>query len=383
MRILLLHNHYRFPGGEDAVVNDELNLLLEHGHDVDIIERTNESIHDHSAWAAGLSAVWSRGSYHEVEHAIKKFRPDIVHAHNTFPLISPSAYWAATSLGIPVVQTLHNFRNICANALMLRDGKTCEQCIGKIPWRGVVHKCYRNSGLQSLSLVSMLTLHQVIGSYKNKINTYIALNEYCRQKFVAGGLPGDRIVVKPNFSTDPGEFPIENRSGFLYVGRLSEEKGLHTLIKAANASQQRITVIGDGPLVHEARKCQMLDVRGHCDRATVLALMARASYLIVPSIWYENMPRTVIEAFSCGLPVIASNIGALTDLVKHGVTGLQFPVGDASALASILTAAAKQDHATARSMHEGARAEYLKQYIPAKNYEHLLGIYEYAQAHPI
>ena len=181
------------------MVEAEIALLRSHGHDVETYFRSNDDVTGMSAVALAGGTLWSARTSHEVARVIGRFQPDVIHAHNTFPLISPSLYWAAARAGVPVVQTLHNFRLMCLNALFLREGKVCEDCMGHLPWRGVARACYRGSRAASAVLAGMLTLHRGLGTYRHKVARYIALNEFCRGKFIEGGLPAERVVVKPNF----------------------------------------------------------------------------------------------------------------------------------------------------------------------------------------
>ena len=231
-RILIVHNSYRQYGGEDSVVDAELALLRDHGHEVELYLRHNDELGAMAKGHAALDALWSSRTSRDTSETIAIFHPDVIHVHNTFPLISPSLYWAAARADVPVVQTLHNFRLLCPQAMFLRNGNVCEDCLSRIPWRGVVRSCYRNSWKQSAVLTSMLVLHWAMGTWRQKVTRYIALNEFCRYKFIEGGLPPERIVVKPNFvHTSHSDFDGP-REGFLFVGRLSEEKGVHTLVKA-------------------------------------------------------------------------------------------------------------------------------------------------------
>lgn len=377
MRILSVHNAYQHRGGEDTVVESEIDLLRSRGHDVQIYTRSNLDVSSESSLSLALQTLWSDRSTRDLTSLVASFRPDVVHAHNTFPLVSPSLYWVAGKLGVPVVQTLHNFRLMCLNALYLRDGKVCEDCTGKLPWRGVVHGCYRGSKAASAVLGGMLTLHRGLGTYQNKVSRYIALNEFCRSKFIEGGLPAERIVIKPNFVDAPPP-PAMQRSGVLFVGRLSAEKGIHTLAEATKHwPQPSLRVAGDGPEAALLDGLSGVTRFGSLPSAQVRLQMEQAAALVVPSIWYENFPRTIVEAFAAGLPVIVSRIGALADIVADGQTGLLFEPGNALDLAEKLTWA--QNHpAEMAAMGLAARQRYEREFSPQANYQCLMDIYQQA-----
>lgn len=380
MKILIAHNAYQYAGGEDTVVAAEIALLRAHGNEVEIYARHNDALNSMPRAAAALNAVWSHHSSDAVARLCEQFRPDVIHAHNTFPLISPSLYWTASKMGIPVVQTLHNFRLLCPQANFLRDGEICEDCVGKLPWRAVAHRCYRRSAAQSAVSTVMLATHRLLGTYQERVTRYIALNRFARDKYVQGGLPLERLRIKPNFVQSDAEPQWEERSGGLYVGRLSVEKGLGVLVAAAPCLDGvRIQVIGSGPLEGTVRAAFGNRCLGSEPLERVMARMRSARYLIVPSICHENSPRTIIEAFACGLPVIASRLGALADMVRDGVTGLLFNPGDAAGLARSI-AWAESHPAQMRRMGQAARAEYEAQYTPARNHKILMDIYEDAIA---
>ena len=249
MNILFVHNAYQNFGGEDAVVESEIALLRSRGHAVELYKRHNDELHTISAAAAALSAIWSRRSAHEVNAVCDSFQPDLIHVHNTFPLISPSIYWTAAHQRIPVVQTLHNFRLLCPQGTFLRNGAVCEDCLGKSPWRAVVRKCYRESLPQSAVLVSMLSAHRAAGTYQHQVARYIALSAFSRDRFIAGGLPAERLRIKPNFVDSAVQPGWAARQGGLYVGRLSHEKGIGTLLGAVRqGGDTYIEAIGAGPL---------------------------------------------------------------------------------------------------------------------------------------
>ncbi|MGE5452597.1 MAG: glycosyltransferase [Acidobacteriota bacterium] len=377
-RVLVVHNGYQQRGGEDSVVESEMALLRAHGHEVRLYARHNDEIEGASRLSLAVQTVWSGRTVDEVNALLDAFQPEVVHVHNTFPLISPSVYWAARRRGIPVVQTLHNFRLMCPQAMFLREGRVCEDCLGHVPWRGVMHACYRESRLQTAVLASSVTWHRMVGTYSHAVSLYVALNAFCRDKFIEGGLPAEQVVIKPNFVEDAGlgEGP---RSGGLFVGRLSDDKGVPTLLAALRLQPVRLQVIGAGEHAEATRAQLGADALGFLPVAEILARMKRAAYLVVPSLWYENFPRTLVEAFSVGLPVIASRLGALAELVEDGVTGLLFEPGDAQDLARKLQWADSHP-AEMQAMGLAARSRYLSAYSPAQNIRALTDIYERACA---
>jgi glycosyltransferase involved in cell wall biosynthesis len=378
MKILVAHNAYQHRGGEDTVVEAEVALLRDYGHEVELYRQHNDAIKQMSRTAAAVSTIWSHRSAGEVDRVCERFQPDVIHVHNTFPLISPSLYWAAARRKVPVVQTLHNFRLLCPQAIFLRDGKVCEDCVGKLPWRSVARKCYRGSALQSAVVTSMLATHRAIGTYRERVTRYIALNAFARDKYIEGGLPADLFRIKPNFVPSRVTPDWTMRRGGLYVGRLSSEKGLEVLADAARRlPQPDLEVIGSGPLETLAADAFGDRYLGYRPLEDIMARMHTAQFLVVPSICYENSPRTIVEAFSCGLPVIASRLGALIDIVKDGVTGLLFKPGDAADLAEKIAWARANPEQMLR-MGRAARAEYEANYTPQRNYKLLIDIYDEA-----
>ena len=381
LRILIAHNAYRLRGGEDLMVDAEEQLLRAHGHEVLRYHRHNDEVDARQPLRLLRDSVWSRRTTADLDALFRSFRPDVLHVHNTLSLISPSVYWAAHRARVPVVQTLHNFRLMCPQALMLREGRVCTDCVGKVPWRAVAHRCYRESAAQSAAVALTLQTHRLLGTWQDKVTLYIALNAFCRQTFIDGGLPAERIRIKPNFIESPTPPPDGTRDGLLFVGRLSVEKGIETLVQAAARLPQGMTVrvAGEGPLGHLTERAAGLTPLGPLSQPEVLHAMARATALVVPSIWYENFPRTVVEAYAQGLPVIASRMGALADLVEDGKTGLLFNPGDPVDLAAKLQWA--QSHPTdMRRMGRAARTRYEHELTSAQNARQLENIYLEAMA---
>jgi glycosyltransferase involved in cell wall biosynthesis len=381
MVILLIHNHYKKSGGEDVVVESERKLLEEHGHTVDLLEADNAEIAGFTGkMKTAVGTVYSPAAKARVAARIAAFRPDVVHVHNFFPLFSPSIYYACRDAGVPVVQTLHNYRLICPNAQLLRDGRVCEDCVGKsVPWPSVLHACYRSSRAGSAAVAAMIAVHRRMGTWKNAVDAFIATTDFSRNKLIQGGLPAERIAVKPNFAPDPGSAGDVHGGFALFVGRLSPEKGIATLFLSWDRLGGAIPlkVIGDGPLREEVvrRSTGGIEYLGAQRREKVQAMMREAAFLVFPSIWYEGLPMVIVEAFSVGLPVITSNLGSMASLVEHGRTGLHFRSGDAEDLAAKIEWPLAHPAEMARMRGE-ARAEYLAKYTPQRNYEMLMEIYE-------
>ncbi|MES3020106.1 MAG: glycosyltransferase [Pseudomonadota bacterium] len=373
LRILIVHNAYQYKGGEDSVVEAEMGLLRAHGHALALFTRHNDAIKSMSPLRLAAQSIWSGPSAADFARCVRSFRPQVVHVHNVFPLISPSIYWVAHEHKLALVQTLHNFRLLCPQAMLLREGRVCEDCVGALPWRAVVHACYRGSRAQSAVVALMAGAHRLAGTWHNKVTRYIALNDFGRDKFIAGGFPGARIVVKPHFVDAPAP-PVHERAGFLFAGRLSREKGLAVLADAARASGAPVRVAGAGPDAALLDGPANLLPLGHLAPGALRHQMHRALALLVPSICYETFGLVVIEAFACGLPVIASRLGGFPDLVREGETGLLFTPGDSADLARAMRWATRHPAAMAR-MGERARLCYEARYGPEQNYAALMTIY--------
>ena len=380
MKILVVHNRYHYRGGEDTVVDAEVALLRQHGHQVSLYTRDNRELETMNFREAAVGVLWSRQTQEDIRRIHEEFRPELIHAHNTFPLISPSLYAVAKELKIPVVQTLHNFRLLCPQAMLLRNGSSCEACIGHLPWRAVVHRCYRGSLPQSAITSAMILMHRLRGTWRTEVARYIVLNQLCRDKFVEGGLPFDRLRIKPNFVRVDETPDWSTRSGGLFIGRLSPEKGLHVLAEAmGQLHAAQIDVYGKGPLQSLVEQTPGLRYRGFHESALLQSRLREASYLVMPSTGVESFGLVAIEAFACGTPVIASRHGGLKEIVVQGQTGLLVPPGDARALAQAIEYAETHPEAML-AMGRAARQVYLERYTPEINYERMIRIYREALA---
>lgn len=389
MRILIAHNSYQQSGGEDNVVEAERALLSQHGHDVDLLLVDNRDIPDGilTQIKTAFTTTYSRIGRAKLWEAISIFRPDIVHVHNFFPQLSPSIYDACADEGVAVVQTLHNYRLICPGALLMRDGNICEQCITGSPYQAAFYGCYRNSKLGSLAVAHMVATHRRLGTWSEKVNRFIACTEFSKSKFTQAGFAEDRISVKPNFVSDPqaSTGPTKrddwnSRESFaLFVGRLSLEKGIRTLFKAwaTLGIHHCLKVAGSGPLEDEIPEQTNIVGLGFQEQDNVHSLMDQALFLVVPSEWFEGFPMVIVEAFAHGLPVLASRLGSMGEVIEDGVTGLFFEPGDDKDLAIKANWLLERPE-ECRRMGRNARNKYVKKYSPEVNYDQLLSIYKEA-----
>lgn len=382
-RVVQVHTTYRQAGGEDQVVEAERRLLEEAGIEVEQVLFDNADLHESRSLIGDLrlatSAVWSRSAERRVRTVLAACQPQVMHVHNTFAAASPSVYAAASADGVPVVQSLHNYRLACPAATAFRDGHTCTDCVGRsLPWPAVIHSCIRGSRAQSLVAATTLGAHRALGTFRRGIETYIVGTSFHRQLMADGGLPAARIQVLPNFlEPDPGAGQGP-RTGVLYVGRLAEEKGIATLLRAAEFIPGSVTVVGDGPLaplVREAAAAGHVRYLGPLWSREMRDELRGAVALALPSIWFEGFPMVAVEAFAAGTPVIASRIGSLTDIVEDGVTGLLAEPGDADQLGGRFAWAI--DHpAELAELGARARQRYVSRYQGATHLATLLDIYQ-------
>ena len=369
-------------------VESETSVLAEKGHEVKTIFFENSRIEGFgSKIKTAFSSIYSFSSARKVTRAIKEFDPNIIHIHNIFFIASPSVLYAARRYKVPVVMSLHNYRLICANALLLRNGKICELCIhNRFPVSGIRYKCYRNSATESGLVTTLTGLHKLIGTWKNNVTAFITLNEFSRSKFLDSSLDllPEKIVAKPNFVSDPGEGHDQREDFFLFAGRLAKEKGAHILIQAfANMPHQKVVIVGDGPerifLQEESRHCSNISFMGQLDKRQLGEYMKRCKAFICPSIWYEGTPLTVIEAFASGTPVIASRLGVLSESIIDGYNGFHFTAGDAIDLVKKIEIFLKET-GNNKMFYKNARQTYLEKYNQEIHYRAILKIYENAIA---
>ncbi|MBV8072949.1 MAG: glycosyltransferase family 4 protein [Acidobacteriaceae bacterium] len=384
MRILQIHNFYQQSGGEDRVYQAECELLRSRGHAVVQYSLHNDSLSDMAAPEMAVRTIWNHRAYRELKALLQAGPVDVMHAHNTFPLMSPAVYYAAQAFNVPVVQTLHNYRLFCAGSTFYRGGRVCEDCLhSPLPYPGVMHACYRNSRPATTAVAAMLTVHRAAGTWRTKVQMYIALTRFAKQKLIEGGLPEHRVRVKPNFlASDPG--PGTGLGGFaLFLGRLTEEKGIRTLLRAwRDVPDVPLKVAGSGPLAsfvaERARELPSVEYLGQCEPRCAIELLHAAAFLVFPSEWYEGLPMTIVEAFACGTPVICSALGAMNELVLRDITGVLFEPGNALELAGAVNRLIA-DPRRLSQIRAKARQEYLECYTPGINYPQLMEIYEAAK----
>ncbi len=386
MRILIIHNKYKQFGGEDVAVESESSILIKNKHEVEILYFDNFPIDSHvSKITSAFRAIYNFSSARKVAKMILQFKPDIVHIHNLFFIASPSVIYAAHKHKIPVILTLHNYRLICANALLLRNNQICELCTQKkFPLAGIRYKCYRNSAMESALVTSITGIHKLFKTWQNKIHTYITLNEFSRSKLLHSSLhiPAGRMITKPNFVPDPGEGNIVREHFFLFAGRIVKEKGVHVLATAfASMPENKIIIIGDGPekdlLQQQFSSYPNIFFEGQLEKEMVTAYMKRCKAFICPSIWYEGAPLTIIEAFATGTPVIASRLGSMAETITDGFNGLHFTAGDADDMCAKIRLLITETENNSM-LYRNARQTYLEKYHPDIHYNAILKIYENA-----
>lgn len=384
-KVLLVHNFYRLPGGEDQCFAADRDMLESRGHEVSSYTLRNDAISSLGYVSSAARTIWNRAAHREVGAMVRSRRPDIVHFTNTFPLVSPAAYYAARAEGAAVVQTLHNFRLGCPSAILFRDGAPCEDCLGQaFAWQGVAHGCYRGSRLGTAVVAAMLAIHRLAGTWNRQVDAYIALTGFARGKYVQAGLDPELLHVSPNYL--PSDLrPGSGRGRYvLFAGRLTPEKGVNWLLDAWSrmGPDARLVVVGDGPLKERMREAADRDRRiewlGWKPHGEVLGLIREAACLVLPSLWYEGFNRVILEAFAQGTPVVASNLGSMGAIVEQCRTGLLVRPGDAEDLA-VKLGTILADPVALNAMRTAAREEFERRYTEEVCYGRLMRIYDTAR----
>lgn len=387
MKVAALHNFYRQRGGEDVVFEAETALLKRFGHSVHRFSVDNRDIDEGSfagLLACATKAVYNPASWRRLRRLLRRTHADVVHVHNFFPGLSPSVHWAARAEGVPVVQTLHNYRLLCAGGTLNRKGAICEKCLGRLmPLAGVGYGCFQGSRARSAVVAVMTGIHRALGTWSDAVDLYVVPTEFARRKFIEGGLPAGKIMVKPHFLLDdPG--PGNGQGGYaLFAGRLAEGKGIPLILAAWRllGGQYRLKIAGDGPLARPVREAAAstpgVEWLGEKRRDEVLELMGDATLMLVPNEAYETFGLVAIEAYAKGTPVLASNLGATAELVRPGRTGWLIQPGDATELAQLVRQAFSSADSL-RGMRQHARREFEARFTPKQNYQQLMAIYEMA-----
>lgn len=385
MKILGVHNYYGSYGfgGESRVFETEMDLLVSKGNEVEKYTCTNFQLNNYpfvKKYYSLANTHWNKESYRAIKNILINFRPDIMHVHNTWLLLTPSIFQAAYELSIPSVMTLHNYRLACPAGQFIRKGSECVKCIGmERPWPLLQHRCYRDSLLMSLVRYRLYRSGRVHNLWKDKVGAFIALTDFAAKKFISSGLPEKKIRVKPNCVEDPiGSYNLteKSREGAVFIGRLSEEKGLLTLLEAWKDVDYPLTIIGDGPLYEGLVSSATTNIRflGYQSSQNTIAFLKNSQMLIFPSECTEGFGLPLIEAMACGVPIIASRYGAIKEIVKDNQTGLLFKKGDQSDLSDKINALLR-DNELSEQIGKRGRKEYEEKYTMVHNYKYLVNIY--------
>lgn len=384
MRILIIHNHYQDPGGEDAVFEQEKNLLAA------VAEVSSLTFKNRKGWRGVWQTLWSPWNLwagRKVKRAIRAYRPDIIHFHNLHYAIGPVAIRIAKRHGIPVVMTLHNYRLLCPSATLFHRGKLFTDSLhAAFPWKAVRLGVHSHSVFKTFWLAFTVWLHRKLGTWR-MVDRYITLTDFAKQVFAGSslGVPAEKFVTKPNFVTNGDQADEPRGDHFLFIGRLTEEKGIAVLLEAFAGTDLQLRIAGDGPLrnlvVKTAANHPNIRYLGSLGRTAIDEQLAVCTALIFPSIWYEGMPMTLTEAFAAGTPVIASDLGAMQTMIHDGQNGWHFPAADAIALRQKAARWLEADDAFKQRIGEQARQEYEQHYTADRNKTLLLHIYQLAITH--
>lgn len=384
LRVLQLHNHHASLGGAMEVLSHERDLLVAAGHRVEQFTLPPTGELGLGALQAGAKAVWNRQAARETTRRVASFRPDVVHVHTPFPLMSPAVFRAAKRAGVPTVVTLHSFRFACVAATCHRDGHICEDCVGRrVKWPAVAHRCYHDSALGSGALALSLLTHRALGTFHHDVDRYLALTGFARDLMIRDGYPAEKIVVKPNSVPDTSEVgrPDPGSPYFFFAGRLIDVKGVRTLLDAwqrVTAGRVRLVIAGDGELRNLVRAAaagdERIEWRGWLDEPSVTRLMSGALATVVPSEWYEGLPLVILRSLSVGTPVLASDLENISKELLEDGAGWAFRTGLPADLARAMDAMASQPE-TLSGMRQRARASFDARYSPAVDTLRLEALY--------
>ena len=378
MRILIIHNYYQHPGGEDVVFAQEKALLS------DTEDVSSLTFHNLKGWKGAWQTLWSPWNFRAarlVRQAIRKHQPDVIHIHNLHYAAGPIVVRAAKRMGVPVVMTLHNYRLLCPSATLFHNGKVFTESVqSRFPWKAIRLGVHSHSVVKTAWLAFTNGLHRKAGTWR-MVDRYITLTDFAKQLFAGSslGVPAEKFVTKPNFTANVPSIDAPRGHHFLFIGRLSEEKGVQTLLDAFTGTEYQLRIVGDGPLksiVEEAvQQSPNITYLGTLDRSAITRELTGCTALVFPSIWYEGLPMTLIEAFAAGTPVIASDLGAMRSLVVEGQNGYRFAPGDAAALRRQVAGWLTTDDTEKARIGYQAREEYLQHYTAVQNKTLLLDCY--------
>ncbi len=381
MKILIIHTAYRFSGGEDCVVEAEKHLLETNGHEIFYLSFKNPANPIKSSWLF-FASIFNPASFFRVRKTIQVFKPDVLHVHNWHFAASPAVFIAARTQKTPVVYTLHNYRLLCPSGTLFHNGHVFLNSLQQsFPWLAIKKKVYRSSYFQTFWLAFVIWFHKIIGTWRN-IDKYITLTQFGKELFVNSDLliKPEQISVKPNFTEAVNVSKQSRTNAFLFVGRLSEEKGIDCLLNAFRQNGLELLIGGDGPLSEKVRKISIqypnIQYLGSLSKSQVRVHMQTCTALISTSICYETFGLVIIEAFALGTPTIVSHIGAASAIVTHSYNGFHFEPGNVEELNCMVNKWKNLSENTKETIRQDARKTYESLYTPIKNSNQLITIYQ-------
>ena len=377
MKVLIVHNFYKVRAGEFSVLKNEIKLLKDNGNEVITFYKDNKNIKSfYSKVIYFLRIVYSKNIFKEFDYYLKQNKPDVIHVHNFFPIMTPAIFFAAKKNNIPIVHTLHNYRLICPTATLMHNNRIYEKSIINSPFSTIIDKVYRNSYLGTFALARMISYHKKYNTWDTQVDKFIALTNFSKSKFIDANFLSDKIEIKSNFVFDMYDPDSDKKEYALFVGRISEEKGIRYLIKAWKKIDYKLIIAGTGPLENfvKSQLNEKIIFLGKQNKEEIRSLMNAASFLVIPSIWYEGFPMVILEAYSAGLPVLGSRIGSIEEVVLDNITGLHFEPNQSRDIVKKVNTIIK-DRELLKKISKNARKEYLEKYTPSKNYDILKNIY--------
>ena len=377
MRILFVHNFYQQAGGEDQVFLAEKDLMKEHGHEVHSYTVNNDNIN--SLWTkinTTINLSYSTKSKKNFSIALKKINPDIVHCHNFFPRLTPSIFDACLDENIPAILTLHNYRLVCPSVYLSKNNKPWELSIQKNPYWAVPYKVYQNSFIGTAAIAYMINYHKKRKTWQKKLDHIITLTKFAKNKFIESGFSPNNMVVKPNFISDPLKENNTRGQFALFIGRLSQEKGIEFLLESWKEIDFPLKIVGDGPMMGNVKlQGNNVEFLGKIPNKSVKTLLQKAQFLVFPSQWYEGFPMVLVEAMACGTPVLVTNIGSMQEIITDELNGLHFELGNQKQFIEKVHQLMK-DESLCQFLGDNGRRAYLEKYTPDVNYQQLISIYQ-------